>query len=81
MKRILIALIALVLLASCDNMLTRNWGGKMEVAVPKHCKVVSCTWKQDNLWVLYTDTMTNQTVFKEYSRSGLLEGEVRLVQK
>jgi hypothetical protein len=60
-----------------ENMFAKRFGGVLNVSTPAgHYHLVS-TWKDDNLWQESFDPKTNSCVFREWSRSGVLEGEVR----
>jgi hypothetical protein len=79
-KTIVIILIALLIGACTENQRARNFGGTEKITLPKGERLVTATWKQDNLWYM-TETMpegyTPQTrTFKEKSSFGTLEGTV-----
>lgn len=75
----------IVFLASCENTVARNFGGKVTINVPNGEKVVEATWKDDdNIWYLTEpmDSTYNPTVkhFRESSKMGVLEGEIEFVE-
>jgi hypothetical protein len=78
MKRILIiASVAVAFLASCtDNQRARQFGGTETVDIPEGRILVNCTWKEEDLWILTKDTLTNKMYFNERSSLGVLEGEI-----
>lgn len=79
-KTILIILFALSIGACTENQRARNFGGTEKIILPKGERLVTATWKQNNLWYL-TEQMpggyTPQTrTFKEKSSFGAMEGTV-----
>lgn len=61
-----------------EQMFVKRWGGVMSISVPSGYYHIATTWKDDNLWVENYDPETNKCVFSEYSKGGLLEGQVTL---
>ena len=73
MKRLLFLLMLLIAIvvgvSSCtENERVKNYGGKQDVT----------TWKDDNLWLITKDTLTNQYIMREKSSYGVWEGEIRI---
>lgn len=74
-KKLLLNLVFLFFLSSCDNYTTRYFGGEMEISVPQGYEVKMATWKSDGgLWVLFESK--DSTYLQEYSMYGILEGRV-----
>ena len=80
MKKILFILFTVLCLTSCDQMVTRNFGGTSKIHLEPGEKLVEATWKEDNLWYLVEPMDSNYIpkvkVFKESSLYGALEGKV-----
>lgn len=74
-------LLLLVLLTSCtDNEKARNFGGTEKIQLPKGQRLVTATWKKDDLWYL-TEPMPENYLpqtreFIEKSSFGVWEGKV-----
>lgn len=73
---ILACLMALAMLSGCDQMVTRSFGGTTTYNLPAGTELVSLTWKDSNLWVLYYEAATKRCVFAEQAWAGNLEGKV-----
>lgn len=77
MKKLTMFLVFTAILASCtQNQRARSFGGNEVVKLPEHNILINSTWKQDNLWILTKDTLTNKFYFRESSSFGLLEGSI-----
>ena len=82
MKRIKLLLLAGALLAtSCtDNNLAKNYGGTMDINLPKGEKLVNITWKDGQVWYLTRPMEANEmpivSKFHEKSEHGLVEGTI-----
>lgn len=76
-------MVAITLLAftSCENSLTRKYGGSMEYELKPNEKFINVTWKDDNLWVITQDTTTNVYYAREKSKMGVFEGVVIIKPK
>jgi len=88
MKKVLtlfvFALSIAVLTISCDNVMSRKFGGSTTINLEKGQKLVEATWKENSLWYL-TEPMDSNYVpktktFKEDSNFGVLEGTVTFVE-
>jgi len=84
MKRILVILFTVLCLTSCEQTITRNFGGTTTIDLEPGEKLVEATWKEDNLWYLVepmdSDYVPKTKVFKENSLYGALEGKVIFVE-
>lgn len=88
MKSIILLLSSLLVvsLSSCtQNSRARNFGGKAEIELPKGEKLVTVTWKGEEIWYL-TRPMTDNDVaetytFNESSSWGIFEGTVIISEK
>lgn len=86
MKNIIkaVALITVLSFASCNH-IARKYGGSMTVDVDKDKKLVNCSWKKDELWLLTRQRKDGETpetyTYIEKSTFGILEGTVTIVEK
>ena len=80
MKKLILSVAALTMLASCtENSRVKNFGGTGEFEIPASQKFVNVTWKNDELWVLTKDHTSADTTystyrFQENSSYGMIEG-------
>lgn len=65
---------------SNGNWLAKRFGGSAHITLPPNHKLVSLSWKQDDLWVLYRPFREGEKpehyIYKEDSKFGLVEGTV-----
>lgn len=83
-KYIFVFLIALILSGCTQNEMARKYGGSMEIQLPPGTKLINATWKEEEIWYLYTERGSEKpknTVFKEKSKFGVIEGHVVFVEK
>ena len=72
-----VVIICCVFFTGClQNQRTRKFGGKEELKLKPNEKFINITWKENNLWVLTEDTLTNIKYFRESSSWGVWEGEI-----
>jgi hypothetical protein len=79
MKKLIAAIVAvvgLVGLTGCDQYVTKRFGGTTELKIPEGSRLVSVTWKLDNIWYLVYFEETNTCYFNESTNMGVLEGSV-----
>jgi hypothetical protein len=79
--RIITTAMALTLLALCgcsQNSMTRAFGGNMEYKLPEGTQLITMTWKDTSLWVLYYEPKTKKCFFAESSGVGVMEGTVTI---
>jgi hypothetical protein len=75
--KLAVILFAATLLSSCtENEIAKNYGGTVNLKVPNNCVVITATWKESNLWVLYKDTTNNKVFLIEDSQFGMWNGRV-----
>jgi len=77
MKKVLIILAAVFAISCTDNSRARHFGGNETVELPTNRILLNATWKENNLWVLTKDTITNQMYFNEKSSWGVMEGTIK----
>ncbi len=75
-KILLIAIIAITLTNCTENQRARNFGGKEELKLPQNHELITCCWKQDDLWLLTKDSTTGIYYCREKSSWGIWEGEI-----
>lgn len=73
--------LSLLALASCtQNQRAKGWGGTASVALPANQKLVTATWKDQELWYLTRPMRANETpetyTLNESSSWGMVEGKV-----
>lgn len=61
-----------------ENMMAKRWGGVLNVQTPAGELHILSTWKDDNLWLETYLPDENICIFREWSKMGVLEGEVRI---
>ena len=79
-------LAVILLVTGCtENRRARLYGGTSTQELPLNSKLVTATWKQDNLWLLTRPMHTNDTAetyeFRESSSFGLMEGRVIIKER
>lgn len=85
MRKVLLAICAVIALSSCtDQACTRMFGGTSEIKVQPGQKVMMATWKGNNLFYM-TEPMDSAYVptvktFSESSSWGMLESTVKFIE-
>lgn len=80
MKKIVLMLVLAAALFSCtENARVKHFGGTGHETLPKGEKLVTATWKNDELWILTKDMAPADSAetyyFREKSSYGVIEGE------
>ena len=69
----------------CRQIIAKKFGGSITINLEENRKLVNCTWKDSQLWLLTTSRNTNEIAksykFEEKSTLGVLQGEVSIVEK
>jgi hypothetical protein len=83
MKRLLFLLMLLIAIvvgvSSCtENERAKNYGGKEDITLKPSEQFVNATWKDNDLWLITKDTLTNEYIMREKSSYGVWEGEIRI---
>jgi hypothetical protein len=82
-------LIALVVLCACfsgctQNMMTKDFGGKMTVRLNPGEKLVNVTWKDSDMWYLtrpmQPSDMPETYMFQEKSTFGVWQGVMTIIE-
>ena len=78
-------MLALVMLTSCENLVTRNLGGSQTINLEKGQKLVEITFKDNDLWILTepmdSDYVPKTKTFYEDSNLGVMEGKITIVEQ
>lgn len=84
MKKLLIAIAAIMLMASCQNFVTRNFGGHQVIELKKGQRLVEITFKESELWILTepmdSDYIPKSKTFYEKSNFEMMEGEIIIIE-
>lgn len=86
MKKLLIpmALLATLFLGGCEQGLTKNYGGRMEIQLEPGVKLETITWKDDSLWYLTRPIKDGESpethTFQQSSEFGVFEGTVVIIE-
>lgn len=86
MKKIIVCgLIGLFGLVSCtENSRVRHWGGEGTISLPQGRKLVTVTWKENQIWYLTKpmreDDVAETYQFHEESSWGVIEGTYNIVE-
>jgi hypothetical protein len=80
MKKMIFLAVSMIVCSCSENARVRNFGGSMDITLPKGQKLVNITWKEDQIWYL-TRPMGLEEVpvvstFQEKSTNGLIEGSI-----
>lgn len=80
MKKLLIFLIIPTITSCTQNSCSRKYGRTTVIDLPENKKLVTATWKDDDLWLL-TSEMDSSYIpkthkFQEKSSYGILEGTI-----
>jgi len=82
---VMILIITVVSLNSCDQSITRTMGGITKIELEHGERLIEVTWKDDNIWYLVepmdSDYVPKTKTFKESSRIGMLKGKVIFYEK
>ena len=76
-KLIFILTIVVCCFYSCtENTRVKHFGGKQEISLKPHEKLMNITWKDADMWILTEDTLTHIKYFRESSSWGIWNGEI-----
>ena len=82
MKKIITALLLIVVLAGCtENQQARSFGGTETILLEPQERFINITWKQDDIWIVVQDTITGQFYAREKSSFGMMEGKIIIGKK
>lgn len=85
MKKLLILAITAIAFASCtENQRAKNFGGTANVNLEPNRKLVTVTWKDDQIWYLTRPMDSSEKAetynFQEESSWGVIEGTVVIIE-
>ena len=85
MRKIFMIICLTLSLCSCEQQITRQYGGTTTINLEKGEKLIEVTWKGGgDLWYLVEDMdsgyIPKVKVFKESSTYGVLEGKVVFIE-
>lgn len=85
MKKILVILFTVLCMTSCEQTITRKYGGTQTIVLEPGEKLVEATWKYDDIWYLVepmdSDYVPKTKIFKEQSCAGIFEGKVIFIER
>jgi len=81
----ILSIVTVLALASCtQNQRAKAWGGSASVALPASQKLVTATWKDQELWYLTRPMRADETpetfTLNESSSWGVVEGKVTFTE-
>lgn len=83
-KFFVIVLLSIFVLSSCDQVISRQFGGDVTIEVPKGQKVTMATWKNTDLFYMTEDMEDGYVPKKKYLResstAGILESTVTFIE-
>jgi len=82
---LLVVLFVVASVTGCtENQRAKKYGGSAKIELPKGQKLVTVTWKDENLWYLTRPMKPGEKpetyTFKEESSWGILSGTVTIVE-
>ena len=76
---------AVLMLTSCENFATRNFGGSQTIELEKGQRLVEITFKDNDLWILTepmdSDYVPKTKTFYEDSNLGVMQGKITIVEQ
>lgn len=83
-----IILIILVIASCCfsctENQRVKYWGSTATINLKENQRIISCSWKDEQLWYLYVEDSTikpRTLYYHEKSNYGNVEGTYKFVEK
>ena len=85
MRKIFMIICLTISLCSCEQQITRQYGGTTTINLEKGEKLIEVTWKDGgNLWYFVEPMDSDYTpkvkTFKESSQFGMMEGKVVFIE-
>ena len=78
-------MVAVLMLTSCENFATRNFGGSQTIELEKGQRLVEITFKDNDLWILTepmdSDYVPKTKTFYEDSNLGVMQGKITIVEQ
>jgi hypothetical protein len=77
--------VGVLMLTSCENFATRNFGGSQTIELEKGQRLVEITFKDNDLWILTepmdSDYVPKTKTFYEDSNLGVMQGKITIVEQ
>jgi hypothetical protein len=81
----IVAAMIVACLCSCENLVTRNFGGSQTIELEKGQRLVEITFKDNDLWILTepmdSDYVPKTKTFYEDSNLGVMQGKITIVEQ
>jgi ABC-type glycerol-3-phosphate transport system substrate-binding protein len=85
MLKTTLALAAVLALAGCEQVITRNLGGTTRIELPCDSKFMHASWKDVHVWYSYRPANPGEpfvtVTYKESSNMGFVEGKILFVER
>jgi hypothetical protein len=79
MKKYILIILILTFFQSCtSNQRAKSFGGKQKIELKPNEKLLTITWKEDDMWMLTIDTISSIKYFRESSSFGIWNGEISI---
>jgi len=79
---VVVIIITLLLFGCTENKRAKTFGGTSTIDLPKDTKLITVTWKGEQIWYLTRERRVNEPIesyrFKEESSYGFIQGTVIL---
>ena len=77
-------MVAVLMLTSCENLVTREFGGSQTIKLEKGQRLVEITFKDHDLWILTepmdSDYVPKTKMFYEDSNFGVMQGKITIIE-
>ena len=84
-RRMFVVFAVIMMLTSCENLVTRNFGGSQTIELEKGQRLVEITFKDNDLWILTepmdSDYVPKTKTFYEDSNLGVMQGKITIVEQ
>lgn len=79
---IFLAAIGILILRGCNSW-SKKYGGNTTVRLEPNQRLLDCSWKDNNLWILTEMGSTNPKtyIYREHSNVGIVEGQVTIIEQ
>jgi hypothetical protein len=78
-------MVVVLMMTSCENLVTRNFGGSQTIELEKGQRLVEITFKDNDLWILTepmdSDYVPKTKTFYEDSNLGVMQGKITIVEQ
>ncbi len=85
MKKIFVLIATSLIFNSCtENTRVKHWGGEGNINLPAGRKLMTVTWKENQIWYLTRPMNSNDSAetyqFHEESSWGMIEGTYNIIE-